>query len=470
MAHGKPPTTLPASSSTASLAHSGGGNNNNNTHGLRSQLGHILPKHALFHVQMHVEQLSNVPLVSGEFGVRWKFRNVQSGAGLLSKMKNRSTSSTSIRRGDKGKERMAPPEIAIHGESGGRLSVDEDTRSESSGSAVYGQFLSTSPPDSSGIFSATPTTARAMVFPEKGSEARGMTEWVTLKNYTARWDHYVDVVVQMDVHRETSDLLPCELKLVAMQRVVHGDPNAPHQPRLGAIYINLAEYACQGPVTRRYLLRESKTNATLKLTIEVEHVGGEQHFTPPPLRKGEIMASVTGILNNNDLYNSHLARDLDIYARPEDEDWVDENFPAMPATPYWSAADGQIDFDRLASSNGLRTTESLIDAIFNPVPTTNEMQTPFTYYDPDRALEAAAAERQSIHGSIDSGNTEGSSHPSSLSSAASDHSSGSLPGAGGLDLQKHWWQKMRSSRPSTPVDRQFRPPAHQAASFPRLPS
>lgn len=92
-----------------------------------------------------------------------------------------------------------------------------------------------------------------------------MTEWVALKNYNARWDHKVDVLVQMDIHRETGDLLPCELKLVAMQRVVHGDPNAPHQPRLGAVYLNLAEYACQGPVTRRYLLRESKTNATLKV-------------------------------------------------------------------------------------------------------------------------------------------------------------------------------------------------------------
>ena len=92
-----------------------------------------------------------------------------------------------------------------------------------------------------------------------------MTQWAPLKAYTVKGEHDVSVVVQMDVHRETGDLLPCELKLVAMQRVVHGDPNAPHQPRLGAVYLNLAEYACQGPVTRRYLLRESKTNATLKV-------------------------------------------------------------------------------------------------------------------------------------------------------------------------------------------------------------
>ena len=93
-----------------------------------------------------------------------------------------------------------------------------------------------------------------------------MTEWAELKNYTVKWGHKVDVLVQMDVHRESGDLLPCELKLVVMQRVVHGDPNAPHHPRLGAVYLNLAEYAAVGPVTRRYLLKESKTNAKLKVS------------------------------------------------------------------------------------------------------------------------------------------------------------------------------------------------------------
>jgi hypothetical protein len=47
---------------------------------------------------------------------------------------------------------------------------------------------------------------------------------------------------------------------------------------LGIVHINLAEYVGKGPVTRRYLLRESKTNATLKLTIEVKWLSGEQDY------------------------------------------------------------------------------------------------------------------------------------------------------------------------------------------------
>lgn len=252
-------------------------------HGLRTQLGHILPKHALFQVHLHVEQLSNVPLVSGEFGVRWKFKNVQSGSGLLGKMKHRSVSSPALANGrrDKGKGRMLEPHIevtsgtpdldgfdhrpSLDDEDDERHSEHDRFAMQSNASAVYGQFLTTSPPDTPAPLPAIPSMLSKPGRLERQAEAKGMTQWAPLQSYTVNWDHRVSVVVQMDVHRETGDLLPCELKLVAMQRVVHGDPNAPRQPRLGAVYINLAEYANAGSVSRRYLLRESKTNATLKV-------------------------------------------------------------------------------------------------------------------------------------------------------------------------------------------------------------
>lgn len=463
---------LSESSSSSSLAP---GSN----HGLRTQLGHILPKHSLFHVYLHIDQLSNVPLVTGEFGARWKFRNVQSGAGLLSKMKNRSSSSSSMQGGKKhkwkGKGRMeSTPEVAVERASTPRASYEdraEDSQHTQADTApdapLYGQYLTTSPPATPVPPPAELTSSKTTVS-EKGAEARGMTDWAQLKNYTVRWDHRVDVLVQMDVHRETGDLLPCELKLVVMQRVVQGDPNAPHHPRLGAIYLNLAEYAAVGPVTRRYLLRESKTNATLKvsperdisearltdgqLTIDVQHVGGEKNFTPPPLRKGEIMASVTGLLSNNDLYNTKLARNLDMYTRPDDDEAWEDNFERTPVQTYWNA-DGHVDFDRLVASDGLRTTENLIDAIFNPVLSTSPRQSPFTIYDPEKAQETDrqvfAVERQSTHSSTESC-TDASSHSSSAYTAGSDRSSNNQPER---DLQKHWWQRMRGSRPSTPSDK-----------------
>lgn len=92
-----------------------------------------------------------------------------------------------------------------------------------------------------------------------------MTPFVALRDHKVTWEHTVDIVVRMDVDRDTLTLLPNELKLVVMQRVLPDDPYAPHNPRLGALYLNLAEYASAGEVTRRYLLSQSKTNATLKV-------------------------------------------------------------------------------------------------------------------------------------------------------------------------------------------------------------
>ncbi|PSR75636.1 hypothetical protein PHLCEN_2v8927 [Hermanssonia centrifuga] len=446
-------------------------------HGFRTQLGQLLPKHALFQVHLHIDQLSNVPLVSGEFGVRWKFKNVHTGPGLFTRMKNRSVSSQSFVGGkkDKGKGRMEPQmEVISHPEHDGvrsssdgdldhRDSLGDSFTMHSNGSAVYGKFLTASPPQTPVPLNATPIVTKIDPPPPSTiqAEARGITEWVPLRSYNAKWDHSVNAVVQMDVHRETADLLPCELKLVALQRVVAGDPNAPQRPRLGAVYLNLAEYANAGPVTRRYLLRDSKTNATLKLTIEVEYVGGEKNYRPPPLRKGEIMASVSGLLSNSDVYRTQLARELDLYTRVDDEDWSD-GFQRHHPQPY-SNAEGQVDFDRLASSNGLRTTENLIDALFNPVPTANEKSSPFTYYDPEKAGEvekqAWATERQSTHSSAESGFTEESGGKTpSVYTAGSDNSSGL-----GQDMHKHWWQKIRG-RPGTPLGRQFRP----FASTPQL--
>ena len=67
------------------------------------------------------------------------------------------------------------------------------------------------------------------------SEARGMTPWARLQNYNVKFDYSVNVVVQMDVHRETGDLLPNELKLVVMQ--VSARPPAPSLVAVGAGYV-----------------------------------------------------------------------------------------------------------------------------------------------------------------------------------------------------------------------------------------
>lgn len=220
----KPTIDTSASTSTSSGA-SSNSTPNPSSHGFRTQLGHLIPRHALFQVHLHIEQLSNVPLISGEFGIRWKFKNVQSGSGLLSKMKgNRSWSGQGK---DKG---TVAGETPMVGTEEGELYEDEgdsmhDT-TEDDGFTAESPRSPRSPlprDDHRPFDSLHPPGAQTHINSQSSSslqlrsEARGMTPWMPLQNYNVKWEHLVNVVVQMDVHRETGDLLPNELRLVVMQ-------------------------------------------------------------------------------------------------------------------------------------------------------------------------------------------------------------------------------------------------------------
>jgi hypothetical protein len=276
------------------------------TSGLRAQLHHLLPRHALFHVQVQIHQISSVPLLHGEFAVRWKFKHVHSPpppsarSGVFPKAKAGSSKGKEKAGGD-----VEDSDDGHDGHDGSTLNSVEDsvpsvvvsrdshspistTGSSSRAPSKFDHYLTADWLPHSLLSSAsspsvtpadTPSLSHTPI--ENYAQARGRTEFIKLKDHGVSWEHVVDVVVRMDIDRDTCDLLPNELKLVVMQvsacttcdviyltlpqRVIPGDPDAPHNPRLGALYLNLAEYASSGAVTRRYLLRESKTNATLKV-------------------------------------------------------------------------------------------------------------------------------------------------------------------------------------------------------------
>ncbi|KAJ7700398.1 N-terminal C2 in EEIG1 and EHBP1 proteins-domain-containing protein [Mycena rosella] len=293
--------------------------------GLRAQLHHLLPRHALFHVRITIHQLASVPLVHGEFGVRWRFKNTHK-----------------VRGKGKGKA----PEHDDH-------DADGDSFGSADASAEDPHSLGVPPhgrdASGSGVFSTSGDDA------EGSSAARGQTPWLPLRDHAVSWDHPLSAVVQMSIDRDTHRLLPHPFKLAVLQRVIARDPDAPQNPQLGVLELDLAEYADSFPlppatpskdtVTRRYLLRDSKTNATLRLSVRVEPCAPEPpHFTAPPLPNGEILAGVATLLSTQaDVYRTR-PRALDLYA---------------PA-PF--------DVRALPRAYGPRPTASLIDALFNPAP------------------------------------------------------------------------------------------------------
>ena len=278
--------------------------------GFRAQIGHLLPRHANFRARIQIHQISSVPFVSGEFGVRWKFKGVQSSSaqkkGLLGRVKGKAKTN------DKGKGRefdldllspgnldvfpitpiLAHPASAVPVEvpsskpvtdrSASQSSVETDHTSSQVPASQSSLTVSSQPTlhwaDSSG--SATANASHVTMVPDSiltelpdplsvpisTTLRRGTTPFLKLKDHSVIWSHTLDTLLKFDIDRETYHIQPNPLKLVVMQRVIPDDPDgSPQNPRLGAVYLNLAEYIGKGSVERKYLLKESKTNSVLKV-------------------------------------------------------------------------------------------------------------------------------------------------------------------------------------------------------------
>lgn len=235
-------------------------------YGLRSQLAQLISKHALFHVRLVIHELSSVPLVHGDFGVRWRFHAVQraSGGGLLAKMRGaRVTAPPSplassphltgqpaamanagaawkgkgkVVENDEAAEEMGTRPHRVPGEDGVIINVvdttpdeygrgfgedEEDDEEEDHERARRPHALYLDPGNAASR-SVTSLNSPAFLTPTAASEGsmsdgRGMTPYVRLHEHSVHWEQTVDVVVQMGVNRETTELLPNELKLTVEQ-------------------------------------------------------------------------------------------------------------------------------------------------------------------------------------------------------------------------------------------------------------
>ncbi|KAJ7915168.1 hypothetical protein B0H13DRAFT_2000684 [Mycena leptocephala] len=363
---------------------------------LESAASHASPSHALFQVRIHIHQLASVPLVHGEFGVRWKFKNTHK-----------------------------DPEHDGDGDSFGSAEMSAEDP-QSLGVPFHSQSAS-----GSSVFSA-----------DDGQEvtaARGQTAWVPLRDHSVSWDHPLSAVVQMSIDRDTYRLLPHPFKLKVVQRVIAGDPDA----RITTAWCSrarFAEYAdsvpssgasssaaSKGTVTRRYLLRDSKTNATLRLSIRVEPIDTPPPFIAPPL-PNEILAGVSAVLSTHtDVYRTR-PRALDLYAPVEES-------TSVPPSPHKKVP---FDVRALPRAYGPRPTESLIEALFNPAPVRDErLVSPFTRLVAETFSPASPTPSSSDGASL----TPSSSAPSFLTLDPS--ASGSLSPSS-TEPRPRWWQRNRS--------------------------
>ncbi|KAG8743292.1 hypothetical protein FRC10_012255 [Ceratobasidium sp. 414] len=397
--------------------------------GLRAQIRNYFGKHATFSVRIHIHELANIPLVSGDFACRWRLKGAQalarrdsaSGKSVRSEGTSSATGSatyaaeSSARKGhghghppstdaEYIEVQVQPPSPPLDpattlvsistalslGESeSSSPSESSDSKSASAGLLQPADSSHDHDSDTEGghqrAASSTPTLTSAA----KGhghnhlhglGPGRGRTETVKIIDHTVVWDEIVEVAANMGIMKENKGLLPSDLKLTVEQ--VPQEHLVKAKTVLGVVRLNLAEYVGKGSVTRRYLLRESKTNATLKLTIDVKWLSGEQDYVAPPLQKAQIMEGVAGLMfNDRIMHPSSSFYNIPSPDLPSAPGLNRGRSPSLSRAPTLSHS---LSFTRPTTPGPTARTEQIIEALFNPVPTTNPNPSPFAYYAPAR--------------------------------------------------------------------------------------
>lgn len=327
--------------------------------GLADKLG--LSKSSTFVATITLHELTQVPLKTGRFRCKWKFKHPTSQPhndkdhhdhsdlrNLLHPLNALSHSSAHLNGGSKDRSRSGSP-ASRYGDS-----HDESTGTDRSGTTTRGfrsRTRSSSPPPHSpertpnpnktptaghgfaGFNTTTPFSdeqpgpsssrafarghdpsssvdepssrmgrrgggdfANSIAVPSKGdhAEPKGTTSLIHLQNHTLNFNRVIQCPVSIPLRHApgSSKLLlqPSPVRLMIRQEVLEGYGNKSEVEKTGEVTLDLSQFVGNGkgvdPKPRRYLLRECKVNATFKITVKMEWVGGESNFVAPPLKSG----------------------------------------------------------------------------------------------------------------------------------------------------------------------------------------
>ncbi|QVM08690.1 hypothetical protein D8B26_003370 [Coccidioides posadasii str. Silveira] len=129
-------------------------------------------------------------------------------------------------------------------------------------------------------------------------EHSGETAKVQLQAHRATWGYEKALAVRLMVDRNHM-LQECGIRFDILQEF---SPNSrSDRSLLGNIDLNLAEYVEEAEadegVVRRYLMQNSKINATVKIGIMMHQIEGESNFTAPPLKPATVFSGIAGFMN-----------------------------------------------------------------------------------------------------------------------------------------------------------------------------
>ncbi|GMK54353.1 hypothetical protein CspeluHIS016_0109390 [Cutaneotrichosporon spelunceum] len=221
-----------------------------------------------------------------------------------------------------------PGGLPVPGTSSHRTSTSRsDTAPASVASDDQGSVTSTLPSYAGSIYSVGSAGAPASVdsgahsnaHSPDSTERRGMTPIEKIHAHSVQWEYEVQYVVRIPLGKPVpvadvgksrqpsptrrSRTLPIlgegpmsdsGLKLEIEE--LH-DGNNTHPRPFGHVNIDLAPFAELGNTSRKFLLKDSKTNATMRISIDMRFIGGQQHWATPQLTEGHFvndMSELTG--------------------------------------------------------------------------------------------------------------------------------------------------------------------------------
>eukprot|EP00736_Rhodelphis_marinus_P011818 Rmarinus@m.11015 len=111
----------------------------------------------------------------------------------------------------------------------------------------------------------------------RGLKKEWCTRRVRVKQYRVRFEETFPLECEIGVGRETSMLEPRKIRISVRQETKGGSDYS----RLGVVQINLSEYGHSVDATKRCLLRQSRLNSALKISITAESDGETQFICPP---------------------------------------------------------------------------------------------------------------------------------------------------------------------------------------------
>lgn len=119
------------------------------------------------------------------------------------------------------------------------------------------------------------------------AEPKGTTNYTSLTSYTAPFHRQVYCRVAIPLKSSPSSssskyqLQPSPVRLAIRQEIIDATTGKKEELKTGEVLLDLSQFVGQSKnvgVTKRYLLRDCKTNATLRVTVKMDWVGGEPQF------------------------------------------------------------------------------------------------------------------------------------------------------------------------------------------------